>query len=119
MTTKQMGQVKWFNNKIGYGFIKLINSKDKKDIFVHHQNIKPLESNYRTLKTGEYVEFELDPNCEGNEHSEQATNVTGICGLELQCDFIHRANKKRKHKKDEPDNEEQSDYTQDPNFNEY
>lgn len=104
MTTKQTGQVKWFNNKIGYGFIKLINSKDKKDIFVHHQNIKPLESNYRTLKTGEYVEFELDPNCEGNEHSEQATNVTGICGLELQCDFIHRANKKRKNfKKDDLD----------------
>ena len=61
----------------------------------NHQNIKPVESNYRTLKTGEYVEFTLDSNCEGS-HSEQAVNVTGVLGLELQCDFISRANKKRK-----------------------
>tara|TARA_B100001175_G_scaffold305511_1_gene302661 strand:- start:96 stop:452 length:357 start_codon:yes stop_codon:yes gene_type:complete len=115
-TTKQIGQVKWFNNKIGYGFIKLINSKDKKDIFVHHQNIKPLESNYRTLKTGEYVEFELDPNCEGNEHSEQATNVTGMCGLELQCDFIHRANKKRKNFKKTDEHEDHDEDMQEPHY---
>lgn len=95
---REMGQVKWFNNKIGYGFIKLIGKNEQKDIFVHHQNIKPLESNYRTLKTGEYVEFTLDSNCEGS-HSEQAVNVTGVLGLELQCDFISRANKKRKGKK--------------------
>ena len=57
-------------------------------------NFTPLESNYRTLRTGEYVEFTLQNNCEG-EHKEQATNVTGIYGRELLCDFIHR-NSKRK-----------------------
>ena len=64
--SKNTGQVKWFNNKIGYGFITLIsnNSSETKDIFVHHMNVCPLESNYRTLKTGEYVEFSLDQNCE-------------------------------------------------------
>ena len=112
--TRKMGQVKWFNNKIGYGFIKIIGESEQKDIFVHHQNIKPLESNYRTLKTGEYVEFTLDSNCEGS-HSEQATDVRGILGLELQFDFISRANKKKKtHRKnydeyDAPEDNEQLD----------
>lgn len=96
--SKHIGQVKWFNNKIGYGFITVINEADKKDVFVHHMNICPVESNYRTLRVGEYVEFELDSNCEGS-HSEQAVKVTGICGLELQCDFVHRFNKQNKGKK--------------------
>ena len=93
---KYTGQVKWFNNKIGYGFITVLDNNSNKDVFVHHMNICPLESNYRTLKMGEYVEFSLDNNCEGT-HSEQAVNVTGIFGKELQCDFIHRLNKKKKH----------------------
>ena len=89
--TKHVGQVKWFNNKIGYGFITVLNEKEQKDVFVHHQNVCPVESNYRTLKTGEYVEFELDTNCEGT-HSEQAVSVTGMFGKELQCDITHRLN---------------------------
>ena len=96
--TKYTGQVKWFNNKIGYGFITVLDEKVNKDVFVHHMNICPLESNYRTLKMGEYVEFVLDTNCEGS-HSEQAVKVTGIKGRELQCDFIHRLNKKKKFNK--------------------
>ena len=57
--SKHIGQVKWFNNKIGYGFITLLNEETQKDVFEDHMNICPLESNYRTLKIGEYVEFEL------------------------------------------------------------
>ena len=93
--SKHTGQVKWFNNKIGYVFITLLNGESQKDVFVHHMNICPLESNYRTLKIGEYVEFELDDNCEG-QHNEQAVKVTGIMGKELQCDCVHRLNKKKK-----------------------
>ena len=96
--SKHIGQVKWFNNKIGYGFITLLNEDTQKDVFVHHMNISPLESNYRTLKIGEYVEFELDDNCEG-QHNEQAVSVTGIKGRELQCDWVHRLNKKKKFSK--------------------
>ena len=100
--SKHIGQVKWFNNKIGYGFITILNESETKDIFVHHANIKPMESNYRTLKIGEFVEFELDNNCEG-QHNEQAVNVTGICGKELQCDWVHRLNKKRRFSKKDDD----------------
>ena len=100
--SKHIGQVKWFNNKIGYGFITILNESESKDIFVHHANIKPMESNYRTLKIGEFVEFELDNNCEG-QHNEQAVSVTGICGKELQCDWVHRLNKKRRFSKKDDD----------------
>lgn len=107
MTTKHIGQVKWFNNKIGYGFITLIEGNKKvRDIFVHHQNIQPLESNYRTLKLGEYVHFSIDDipksfheNTVEGEHKEQAISVTGINGLELQCDFLYRNNLNKKQRK--------------------
>tara|TARA_B100001996_G_C18127472_1_gene387656 strand:- start:7 stop:348 length:342 start_codon:yes stop_codon:yes gene_type:complete len=106
--SKHIGQVKWFNNKIGYGFITILNESESKDIFVHHANIKPMESNYRTLKIGEFVEFELDNNCEG-QHNEQAVNVTGICGKELQCDWVHRLNKKRRFSKKDDDKKDEGE----------
>ena len=101
MSKKNVGQVKWFNNKIGYGFITLINKENSsadRDIFVHHMNVCPLESNYRTLRTGEYVEFDVEENCEG-EHKEQAVKVTGMYGRELLCDFVHRNNANKKNRK--------------------
>ena len=109
---KHIGQVKWFNNKIGYGFLTILNEDKDKDVFVHHMNIKPLESNYRTLKIGEFVEFELDDKCEG-QHNEQAVNVTGICGRELQCDWVHRMNKKKKFSKHKHDEDEDEDVDED------
>ena len=112
-TNKHTGCVKWFNNKSGYGFITLLNEDTQKDVFVHHMNISTLESNYRTLKMGEYVEFVLDTNCDG-PHNEQAVNVTGIKGMELQCDFIHRLNKKKKFtKNDKKDGEEEDNSMED------
>ena len=34
------GCCKWFNNKIGYGFITVMNGEHKgKDIFVHHSGV--------------------------------------------------------------------------------
>lgn len=98
MSNKNIGQVKWFNNKIGYGFITLLTKnkeEENRDIFVHHMNVCPLESNYRTLRTGEYVEFDIEQNCEG-DHKEQAVSVTGIYGKELMCDFIYRNNNNKK-----------------------
>ena len=70
-----------------------------------------MESNYRTLKIGEFVEFELDNNCEG-QHNEQAVNVTGICGKELQCDWVHRLNKKRRFSKKDDDKKDEGENEQ-------
>lgn len=78
-----VGQCKWFNDKLGYGFVTVQSGEKKgKDIFVHHTGICPLNSNYKTLKKGEYVNFDVT---EG-DNGLQAVNVTGIGGGSLICD---------------------------------
>ena len=49
-----VGNVKWFDNKKGYGFIE---KEGSADIFVHYSNI--VSDGYKTLQKGETVEFEL------------------------------------------------------------
>jgi CspA family cold shock protein len=49
------GNVKWFNDAKGYGFIQ--SEGVDADIFVHHTAIRC--EGFRTLKEGEDVEFEL------------------------------------------------------------
>ena len=48
------GKVKWFDNRRGFGFIET--SKDE-DIFIHYQSIDI--QGYKTLKKGDYVEYEV------------------------------------------------------------
>ena len=48
------GNVKWFNDAKGFGFIS---RGDGPDVFVHHTAIQ-LEG-YRTLSEGQEVEFEI------------------------------------------------------------
>ncbi len=80
-----VGQVKWFNPKLGYGFITVCDGVDKgKDIFAHHSGIKPLNSNYKTLEKGEYIQFNV---VEG-QNGIQAVDITGIKGGPLMCDFV-------------------------------
>lgn len=82
---KYIGQCKWFNDKLGYGFTTVCNGEEKgKDIFVHHSGIKPLNSNYKTLKKGEYIQFNITNGLNGL----QAVDVTGINGGPLMCDFV-------------------------------
>lgn len=78
-----IGVCKWFNKKLGYGFITVLeNDKKGHNVFVHHSGIKPLNSQFRTLRKGEYVHFDLDHGKNGL----QAMNVTGILGGPLMCD---------------------------------
>ena len=84
------GQVKWFNRRRGYGFIKILrsdNTDDKtyvgKDVFVHQSHITPKQSTYRTLEDNEYVEFGLSLD---EKNTTQAVNVTGIMNGTLLCD---------------------------------
>ena len=48
------GNVKWFNDAKGYGFIS---RPDGPDVFVHHTAI--MSEGFRTLSEGQEVEFEI------------------------------------------------------------
>jgi cold shock protein len=54
------GKVKWFDNKLGYGFIK---QDSGEEIFVHYSKIRG--DGYRSLKEGQSVEFEVIKSPEG------------------------------------------------------
>lgn len=63
------GNVKWFNNDKGYGFIEYLEGED---IFVHYSAIK--KQGYKTLTEGQLVEFDLIETDKGL----QAINVTAV-----------------------------------------
>ena len=87
---------KWFNKKLGYGFITVYNGEHKGlNIFVHHSCIQPLNSNFKTLKKGEYVSFNV---VEG-KNGIQATDVKGILGGPLLCDNIDSVSKPKFYEK--------------------
>ena len=61
-----IGNVKWFNNAKGYGFI---GRGDGPDVFVHYSAITG--AGYRTLQAGDAVEFDIVP----GPKAPQAANV--------------------------------------------
>lgn len=61
------GQVKWFNNAKGFGFL---GRDEGTDVFVHYSSIQ-LEG-YKSLKEGDQVEFDIIQGTQGP----QADNVS-------------------------------------------
>ena len=88
-TKKYNGQVKWFNDKNGYGFITMIDEGDFKgtNLFIHHTSITPIVSDYKSLTKGEYVTFIVSKNDKGP----QASNVTGYNGGFLMIDVNNKS----------------------------
>jgi cold shock CspA family protein len=85
-STSFVGQVKWFNNKAGYGFITVNDGEySGKDIFIHYSAIRVTNSQYKYLVQGEYVEFSLvKSSADGHEY--QAIDISGVKGGALMCE---------------------------------
>lgn len=96
----ELGQVKWFDNKLGYGFVTVLtNARKGTDIFVHQTNISPLETEFRTLMKGEYVSLNVS-----EDDKIQALNITGVLGGSLRCDEprpVRRGHRGPKHSNEE------------------
>ena len=102
-SNRQIGYVKWFNKKQGFGFIHVLNGDNKgTDIFVHFSSIRrnesPLEqpdqqqqSQYKFLIQGEYVEFLIE-NAVKDNHKYHAVDITGILENNILCETRHIAN---------------------------
>ena len=82
--SRQLGIVKWFNNKAGFGFVTTLGDESK-DVFVHHSGVSVNREQYKYLVQGEYVEFNLSKS-DNNDHEWQAIDVTGIQGGHLMCE---------------------------------
>ncbi|XZR52813.1 MAG: cold shock-like protein CspC [Enterobacteriaceae bacterium] len=67
---KMRGQVKWFNESKGFGFITP--SDGSKDVFVHFSAIQG--SGFKTLAEGQNIEFEIQEGQKGPS----AVNVTTL-----------------------------------------
>lgn len=67
IVSENEGKVKWFDNKLGYGFIK---NGNEKDIFVHYSNIVS-EKKFKKLYKGQKVQF----NISDTDRGMQAVNV--------------------------------------------
>lgn len=64
------GKVKWFNNAKGFGFV--VPEGSKEEVFAHYSQIQM--DGYKTLKTGQVVEFELI----SSEKGKQAQNIQRV-----------------------------------------
>ncbi|CAO2831308.1 unnamed protein product [Amaranthus hypochondriacus] len=71
------GEVRWFSDTKGYGFIKP--EGDGEDLFVHHSSIK--SEGYRSLTEGEIVEYTFSV---GDDDKPKAVDVTGPNGASIQ-----------------------------------
>lgn len=80
---RSTGQVKWFSNKSGYGFITSLDEGYGDDIFVHHSAIRTAADQYRYLVQGEYVMFTMT---EGSDGKRLAGEVRGIREGPLMCE---------------------------------
>lgn len=82
-------QVKWFSKKKGYGFVQ---GSDSKEYFVHHSDIK-VDSGFRYLKQGEYVQGEPE-SMDGEkvklaQISPPMVNGNLMCEIESQSGHNH------------------------------
>jgi len=65
MAEREVGTVKWFDNKKGYGFIS---RESGGDVFVHYSAIAG--DGFRSLKEGDRVEFSIKQDNKGQAAAE-------------------------------------------------
>ena len=84
--TTNIGVVKWFNNKAGYGFVTILKGNYvSKDIFVHHSSILTKKEQFKYLVQGEYVECQVEKS-NNDKHEYIISKVSGILNGKLMCE---------------------------------
>ena len=85
---KHVGNVLWFDQKKGYGFVKIINPDSEflnNEIFVHYSSIKS-GNNFKKLFPGENISLDVERNKTDSNKEYISNNVTGLFGTKLLVD---------------------------------
>ena len=86
----EVGKVKFFDHKKGYGFVEVINPESKHvgtEHFLHYSEIK-CNSNFKKVIPGEIVSLTVAPK-EGENGKTVCKNVCGLYGSKLLIDSDH------------------------------
>lgn len=98
---KVIGNVSWFDQRKGYGFLKVISPDSEffeKEIFVHYSSINS-DNEFKKVFPGENVSLNVHDNgADKGEKRYNSVNVTGIYGSKLLIDnetYMYKIVKKR------------------------
>ena len=101
MNTTEIGNVQWFDQKKGFGFLKITTPNSDfngKEIFVHYSNIES-QSQFKKLFPGENVSLNVVKNPDETSNKEYISqNVRGLYGSPLMIDnegYVFRVIRKR------------------------
>jgi len=88
----EVGNVVWFDQKKGFGFIKIITPGSEfldKEVFVHFSSILS-QNNFKKLYPGENVSLDVVKNTEQNTNGKEfiCSNVSGLYGTPLLVDLV-------------------------------
>ena len=73
----EVGNVVWFDQKKGFGFVKIINPNSEylgKEIFVHFSSINA-QSNFKKLYPGENVSLDVERNTDDSNKEFVSKNI--------------------------------------------
>ena len=89
----EVGNVIWFDQKKGFGFIKIITPKSEyleKEVFVHYSSVKS-ENRFKKLYPGENVSLDVVKNTDTNASGKEfiCSNVSGLYGSPLLVDLTN------------------------------
>lgn len=102
---KEIGNVLWFDQKKGFGFVKVItpdSGLNGNEVFVHYSQIQ-CESSYKKLYPGENVSLNVDENAGSDDPKKKyvSSEITGLFGSKLLVDndeYIIKVIRKRENR---------------------
>jgi cold shock CspA family protein len=109
----EVGKVKFFDHKKGYGFIEVINPESKHvntEHFLHYSEIK-CDSNFKKVIPGEIVSMTVAPK-DDEEGKTVCKNVCGLFGTKLLIDsdqYTYRIRSKGVNRDDDPEPVDEND----------
>jgi len=99
MTEREVGQVKFFDHKKGFGFIDVLKPDSDyygQEVFFHFSEIN-CKSQFKKVIPGEIVSFVVS-NKDGDESRKVCVDITGVYNAVMLVDndsFVYKVNKKR------------------------